>query len=76
MKFIAKCKNQVLCMKPNRVQVVDGIPVPTPGEHVRFNNGEFETEDKRVIKFIKDHKLFNVDITEVEEVKDLKKKDE
>lgn len=57
MKFISKCKNQVLTIKPNRNQVVDGIVINVPGEHVRFNNGEYETEDKKTIDFLSKHRL-------------------
>jgi hypothetical protein len=63
-KFIAKCSNQVLCMKPQRVQVVDGIVLPVPGEHIRFNNGEYETADKKEVEFIKNHRLFGSQIFE------------
>lgn len=71
-KFISKCKNQVLCMVPNRVQIVDGIPVQAPGKHIRFNNGEFETQDKKEMDFIRKHQLASSDIVEVEEIKDAK----
>ena len=63
-KFIAQCSNQVLCMKPQRVQVVDGIVLPVPGEHIRFNNGEYETNDKKEIEFIKNHRLYQSQIFE------------
>lgn len=54
-------------MVPNRVQVLDGIPVPTPGRHIQFNRGEYETTDNKEIKFIRDHRLFGVAIVELEE---------
>lgn len=57
-KFISRCSNQVLTIKPSRVQNVDGIVVPVPGEHIRFNNGEYETDEKKEIDFIKKHRLF------------------
>lgn len=57
MKYISKCKNQVLTIKPNRNQIVDGVVVGMPGEHVRFNNGEYDTDDKKVIDFLKNHRL-------------------
>ena len=68
-KFLSKCPNQVLCVKPNRVQIADGIAMPVTGEHIRFNNGEFETEDKKEIEFLRKHRLFGFEITEVEEPK-------
>lgn len=57
MKYISKCHNQVLTIKPNRPQVIDGIVVAIPGEHVRFSNSEFDTEDKKTIDFLSKHRL-------------------
>lgn len=57
MKFISKCHNQVLTIKPHRVQVVDGISIAVPGEHVRFSNGEFDTDDKKIIDWLSKHRL-------------------
>lgn len=69
-KFISKCQNQVICMIPNRVQIADGIAVPVSGKHIRFDRGEYETQDKKEIDFIRKHQLFNLSVTEVEEIKD------
>jgi hypothetical protein len=80
MKFISKCENQVLTIKPNRQSVQDGIVIHVPGEHIRFQNGEFETTDKKEIEFIKNHRLYGNAITGVEdpnesdELEGLKKK--
>jgi hypothetical protein len=68
-KFISKYENHVLCVKPNRVAVQDGIAMQVPGEHIRFNKFEFETTDKKEIAFLKKHALYGVAITEVEETK-------
>lgn len=57
-------------MKPNRIQIQDGITLPVQGEHIRFNNHEYETSDKKEIAFIKGHRLFGSQITVVEEPKD------
>lgn len=57
MKFLSKCHNQVLTIKPNRMQVIDGVSISVPGEHVRFSNGEFDTEDKKVIDWLGKHRL-------------------
>lgn len=57
-KFIARCENQVLTMKPQRTQVLDGIVQPVPGQHIRFESGVYETKDKAEIEFIKNHRLF------------------
>jgi len=64
-KFQSRCPNQVLCMKPARNSIVDGIVVPVPGEHIRFHNGEYETTDKDQIAFIRRHRLFGTSIVEV-----------
>lgn len=63
MKYISSCKNLVLCMKPNRVQIVEGMTVGVPGEHVRFNNHEFETSDKKVIDWLGKHRLKDTSFT-------------
>lgn len=64
MKYVSKCNNLVLCMKQNRSQVVDGIVITVPGEHVRFNNHEFETDDKKIIEWLKKHNLKGTSFTE------------
>lgn len=56
-KFISRCSNQVLTMKPQRTQIIDGIVLPVPGEHIRFENGEYTTNDKKEIEFLKKHRL-------------------
>jgi homoserine trans-succinylase len=57
MKYVSKCENQVLTIKPNRNQIVDGIVVSVPGEHVRFHNNEYETDDKKIIDWLSKHRL-------------------
>jgi len=66
--FRSRCENQVLCIKPARIQIVDGIAVPVPGEHIRFERGECvldDKEDKEKIAFIRKHRLFGTAIVEV-----------
>lgn len=65
--FISKSPNQVLTMVPTRREVVDGVVVIKPGQHIRFNNSEYRTTDKKEIDFVKKHSLFNTAITEAEE---------
>lgn len=64
MKYISKCHNLVLTMKPNRMQIVDGMAISVPGEHVRFSNSEFDTEDKKTIEFLGKHRLKGTAFTE------------
>jgi hypothetical protein len=66
-KFLSKCPNQVICVKPNRVQIFDGIAVPVPGQTIRFNSGEYEATDRKEIDFLRKHSLFGRGITEVNE---------
>ena len=68
-KFISKCANQVLTVIPNRKQIQDGIIIPVQGKHVRFDRGEYTTENKQEINFIRQHALYGVSITEAEETK-------
>jgi hypothetical protein len=68
-KYQSRCPNQVLCMKPASVQIVNGIPYPVPGEHIRFENGEFETDDKAKIAFLEKHRLYGTSIVKVDEPK-------
>lgn len=68
-KFISKVSNQVLTIKPQRTQVIDGIVQPIPGEHIRFQNGEYEcneksAEGKKHAEFIRNHRLFGSRIFE------------
>ena len=65
-KYQSRCPNQVLCIKPARNSVVDGIVVPVPGEHIRFERGEFSTTDKTKISFIEKHRLFGTSIVRVD----------
>lgn len=66
-KFIAKCQNQILTIKPKRVQFIEGIAQITEGHHIRFENGEFETSDKTETAYIRKHRLFGNQIVEVSE---------
>ena len=68
VKFFSKCDNQVICMIPNRAQVIDGVVVPQAGKHIRFNNGEYETADKKEIDFLRRHALYGRAIVEVDDV--------
>lgn len=63
-KFISRCSNQVLCIKPKRNQILEGVVQVMEGEHIRFENGEFHTDDKKQIDFIKKHRLYGNQIFE------------
>lgn len=63
-KFVSRSPNQVLCIRPSRPQIVEGIVVPVPGQHIRFEQGEYETSDVKEIKFIREHRLFGGAIIE------------
>lgn len=63
-KFISKCHNQVLCMKPKRNVTTNGVTEVVEGQHIRFENGEAETNNKDEIAFIRKHRLFGNQIFE------------
>lgn len=64
VKFVSKCHNQVLTMKPKRNQIVDGMVMVVEGEHIRFDRFEYTTEDQREIDFIRKHKLYGFQISD------------
>lgn len=64
MKFISKYKNQVLTMIPDRMQVIDGIAIPVPGKHIRFEGGAYETDAKEEVDYIRNHRFFGTRIFE------------
>lgn len=68
-KFVSKCDNLVLCVRPAHVQIVNGYVNPVQGEHVRFENGLYETDSrstkgKEHDEFIRGHRLFGSQIFE------------
>lgn len=70
--FLSKCANQVLTVRPNRTQIIDGVTQTVPGEHIHFEHGEYETEDKKEITFLRKHQFYGNRITEIEETKEEK----
>jgi len=68
-KYQSWCPNQVLGMIPNRVTIVEGLPIPTPGKRIAFENGEYETDDETEIEFIESHELYGSKIVKTTTVK-------
>lgn len=64
VRFLSRCSNQVLCMKPQRIAIIDGIAQSVPGERIAFVNGEYETSDEKEIAFIRGHRLYENQIFE------------
>ena len=64
MKYVSKCHNLVLTIKPKRTQILEGIVYAVPGEHVRFSNFEYETTDKKVVEWLAQHPLKNTAFSE------------
>jgi hypothetical protein len=64
VKFVSKCHNQVLTMKPKRNQIIDGMVMVIEGEHIRFDRFEYTTEDPKEINFIRSHKLYGFQISD------------
>lgn len=68
-KYMSNSPNQVLCIRPARTEFINGIPNPIPGDHVRFERGEYETDDEEKIGFIEKHRLFGTSIVRLDEPK-------
>lgn len=69
-RFISRCDNHVLTIRPQRTQVLDGIVQPVQGEHIRFESGEYDTTEDREIQFIRNHRLFGSQIFEATKKKE------
>lgn len=62
MLFTSRKRAYKIIIKPKRFALSrDGEKVLLPGTKVIFQNGVFETEDKDLIKELKDTKYFGVD---------------
>lgn len=65
--FISKCINQKIFVKQPYLHVQNGIPVFVPGESIQFTNHEYRTSDPKIKEFLRNHRLFGTQITEVTE---------
>ena len=54
-----------IVMKPSVTQVINGIPVTTPGKTIEFKNGIYETDDKDEQKFLEASEQYGRDFKEV-----------
>jgi len=68
-QFVSKCKNQVLTIRPNTMQIVNGIANPVPGQHIQFEDGIYATEDAKELQFLRKHRLNGSAFIEAEPVK-------
>lgn len=66
VKFISKCPNLTILIEPYVINVVNNIPQHVRGKKVEFVTNEFVTDDKKIIDFLRKHKGFGVDFTEIE----------
>ncbi len=64
VRFFSKAQNYQILVKPYLISVNNGVPVHTRGEKIEFQNGEFSTEDKAIISFLRKHKAYGVDFHE------------
>ena len=69
IKFISPYKGLQLTMKPASKSLIDGRIYADTGRHIVFKNGEFGTDNKEEIEYIRNHKRFNVNIFEIKEEK-------
>jgi hypothetical protein len=72
MKFISRFKEHVIVFKHRINQVINGISVPISGDHIEFKNGEYATEDKDKIDFLKAKPYYGIDIWEEKGSKEIK----
>ncbi|HWR54905.1 MAG TPA: hypothetical protein VN462_00235 [Negativicutes bacterium] len=70
--FRSKFPNLCLMMKAEMTQVINGNILRTPGEYLRFENGQYSTQVKKEIDFIRNHSEFGQTIFEDEEEKRVK----
>ena len=64
-KFISKYNNYQVLVKPTYMEVKNGIPILNRGEKIVFEKGEYVTEDKKTIDFLRKHKANGIDFIEV-----------
>lgn len=62
MKFQSKYKELRLIVEPERTELTNAGRKIVPGKAIEFKNFLYETEDKKEIKFIKEHRMFGVNI--------------
>jgi hypothetical protein len=63
-RFYSKCKNYQILVTPTVIDVKNNIPVLRHGKKIEFKNGEFTTDDKKEIEFLRKHKAFGIDFVE------------
>ncbi len=64
VKFYSKCPNYKILVKPYLIDVKNGVPVHTRGEKIEFKNGEYQTSDPAVLKFLRSHAAYGRDFVE------------
>ncbi|MBT9169313.1 MAG: hypothetical protein DDT19_02671 [Syntrophomonadaceae bacterium] len=64
VRFFSQCSNYQILVKPYIISVVNGIPIHTRGEKIEFENGEFITEKKTEIDFLRKHKAYGTEFQE------------
>ena len=67
-KFNSHIKSLRIVLKPSQPKFEGGLKVgDTPGEYAQFTNGQFETNDEKIIEKLKGLPTFGVDFFKVEE---------
>ena len=63
-RFFSKSKNYKILVTPTTLDVKNNIPILTNGKKIEFQNGEYVTEDRKEIEFLRKHKAFGIDFVE------------
>ena len=67
-KFNSHIKSLRIVLKPSQPKFEGGLKVgDTPGEYAQFTNGQFETNDEKIIEKLTGLPTFGVDFFKVEE---------
>ena len=64
VRFFSKAKNYQILVRPYIIKVENGMPQHIRGEKIEFNNGEFVTDQKQTIDFLRKHRAFGIDFVE------------
>lgn len=67
VKFISKCKNLTILVKPYVINMINNVPQHEHSKVIKFNNGEFTTNNKEEVAFLRKHPGNGIDFVEVKQ---------
>jgi len=74
--FASRIKNLKIVYKHIHQKVYDnGLRETKPGENIEFKNGKYETKDKDIINFLRNHKSIHLYFYEISGPDDIKSGD-